>query len=71
MQKAWALVVRGNWASPSTVRSTRTDVIKHMLDVYKSLHQHRYPNLTTAQFWCMMKRRYGWAVRKIEIKVLW
>lgn len=52
-----------------TIRHQRKDVISHMLKEYDGLRERRYPGLSDAQFWRKIKRKYGWSVQKIELRV--
>jgi len=69
-QKAWALVTGYGYVSLRTMRSTRKEVIAYVLKDYYGLHERRYSDLTTTQFWRKMKHKYGWTVRRVGLRVL-
>lgn len=71
-QIKWALVgtTRGTIFT-SFIRYTRTDVIKDILAEERSYpSMGKYAHLTDAQFWRIIKRRRGYCVRRISMRVV-
>jgi hypothetical protein len=72
-QIRWALVgtYRGTIYS-HMVRFTRKAVIESVLAEHRTYSSPKYngTGLTDAQFWRQLKRRRGWTVRRISMRVL-
>jgi hypothetical protein len=71
-QIRWALVgtVRGTIYS-NTIRYCRKDVIKDIIaEERKYLRNAQYDGLPDPQFWRIVKRKRGYCVRRISMRVV-
>lgn len=66
----WAIVHRNGFINHAWLKYTRRDVIAEYLAEYAGFRERRHPGLSDAQFWRLMKRKRGFSVRRVVIKVV-
>lgn len=71
-QTRWAIVHARGYINHGYMAFCRKDVIKMVVDEHRkfSLPKFNGAGLTDAQFWRQIKRRRGYAVRRISMRVL-
>jgi hypothetical protein len=71
LQTRWAIVHRSGYVSHGYMCFTRRDVIKGVLDEHRHFQTVRgYGLHTDAEFWRVLKRRRGWQVRRVSLRVV-
>ncbi len=69
-QTRWTVVFRNGFISHRYTGFTRRGAIEEVLAQYASLRAKLYPTHSNAQFWRIMKRKRGFTVRRITLKVV-
>jgi hypothetical protein len=70
-QRRWAVVFSNGIVHSGYIRYCRRDVIKDVITDFRMYgSMKRYADLSDAQFWRVIKRRRGWLVRKVSLRVV-